>query len=193
MAKVLQALSEHEAAQILANKESVVVPARWLDVFKQVEEKDAPSFSPSLQSPRGLVPKSRLILQGFHDKHLLALNRSVAAAEQHELLFVLQVLADQQWKGFVGDVQAAFTQAAKTPVQENDRGHPFYVLLPREGVPTLEGVKLAKLAVEGYGLTTGPLSWRNALYSTCRDKGLQQHPRGPCTLLSYNQNTKKLQ
>eukprot|EP00971_Amphidinium_carterae_P281263 5584454-Amphidinium_carterae.1 len=170
MANVLQALSEHEASHVLADRESVVVPARLPDVFKQVEERDAPSFSPSPQIPRGLVHKSRLILQGVHEKDLLALNHSIAAGEFHVLRFVLQVLADQQRKGF--------------------GGHPVYVLLPREGVPTLKGVKVAKFAVEGYGLTTGPLSWRNTLYST---KGIQQHPLGPCTLLSYNQNTKRLQ
>eukprot|EP00971_Amphidinium_carterae_P062116 1229586-Amphidinium_carterae.1 len=193
MAKVLTAVDDQTADKILADPNNVVVPARWLDVFKQVDESDAPVFSQALGIPKGLVPKSRLIIQGFHDKDLLSLNRSVPAAEQHELLFVLEVIADMNWQGFAGDVQAAFTQAAKTPVAENDRGHPVYALLPSEGVPGLTGVKLARLEVEGYGLTTGPLSWRNALYGTCRDRGMLQHPLGPCTLLSYNTQSNKLQ
>eukprot|EP00971_Amphidinium_carterae_P271721 5391744-Amphidinium_carterae.2 len=190
MAKILTPVGESEATKIMSNSENVVIPARtaarWLDVFKQVDEQDAPTFQESL------VPKSRLILQGFHDKYLLNLSRSVAAAEQHELPFVLQVLADQKWAGVVGDVPQTFTQAAKTPLEENNRGHPVYVLLPAAGVPSLEGVRLAKLEVEGYGLTTGPLSWRNSLYATCRDQGVMQHPLGPCTLLYYDGVSKKL-
>eukprot|EP00971_Amphidinium_carterae_P165107 3273035-Amphidinium_carterae.1 len=60
-------LSKLETERVLSNPQANVIPSRWLDVWKEVDKADAPSFPQGLGIPRGLIPKSRWILQGFHD------------------------------------------------------------------------------------------------------------------------------
>eukprot|EP00971_Amphidinium_carterae_P291424 5785768-Amphidinium_carterae.1 len=143
--------------------------------------------------PVGLTPKSRWILQGFHDSAARELNRSVQTSEQHELLYVLQVICDQGWYGQVGDVSAAFTQA-NMDLPQNQRSQQIYVRAPSNGeLPCFPGVSLFKLKVELYGLMTGPLCWKNTFFHTCSSLGFVLHPLGSCTLLWYHPETRKLE
>eukprot|EP00971_Amphidinium_carterae_P221488 4396806-Amphidinium_carterae.2 len=57
----------------------------------KADKADSPSYPTEFDSPTGLIPKSRWILQGFHDSAARELHRSVQTSEQHESLCVLQV------------------------------------------------------------------------------------------------------
>ena len=176
-------------------KKHLIIPSRWLDVYKEVEKEAAPQFAKELNIPLGLIPKSRWILQGFKDAAALRLNRSVAAAEQHELLYVLQVLVDNGWLGFCGDIAGAFTQA-NMDLPQNQRLEEVYVSVPQDGeLPSFPGCRcrLFLLKTELYGLMTGPLAWKNTLYDYLDSRGFVQHPLGACTLLWYHPTTRKLE
>eukprot|EP00971_Amphidinium_carterae_P240162 4768353-Amphidinium_carterae.1 len=67
-----------------------VIPSRWLDIWKEGDKADAPSYPKEFGTPTDLNPKSRWSLQRFHDSAARELNRSVQTSEQHELLYVLQ-------------------------------------------------------------------------------------------------------
>eukprot|EP00971_Amphidinium_carterae_P104075 2061131-Amphidinium_carterae.1 len=182
-----------EATKILSDPDANVILSRWLDVWKEVDRADAPKFPEKLRVPHGLIPKSRWILQGFHDSAARELNRSVPTSEQHELLFVLQVLCDNSWQGQVCDVSAAFTQANMS-LPHNQRTEQIYVKAPQNGeLPCFPGVKLFQLKVELYGLMTGPLCWKNTLFHTCAQLGFVLHPLGACTLLWYHPRSRKLE
>eukprot|EP00971_Amphidinium_carterae_P017683 348389-Amphidinium_carterae.2 len=186
-------LSKLETERVLANPQANVIPSRWLDVWKEVDKSDAPSFPQGLGIPRGLVPKSRWILQGFHDSAARELNRCVQTSEQHELLYVLQVVCDHGWTGQVGDVSAAFTQA-NMDLPQNQRVDEIYVRAPRDGgLPCFPGATVFRLQVELYGLMTGPLCWKNTFFHKCSQLGFVLHPLGSCTLLWYHPETKELE
>ena len=110
VAEVLVPIYDPQAGEILRKANHLVIPSRWLDVYQEVEKEAATEFVEELRIPHGM-PKFRWIRQGFKDGAALRLSRSVAAGEQHELLCVLQVLVDNAWLGFCGDIAAAFTQA----------------------------------------------------------------------------------
>eukprot|EP00971_Amphidinium_carterae_P174484 3458900-Amphidinium_carterae.1 len=191
--ETLEPVEASQARKILADPGANVIPTRWLDVWKEVGKADSPTFPTELNVPRGLVPKSRWILQGFHDSAARELNRSVTTCEQHELLFVLQVLCDNAWRGLVGDVSAAFTQANMS-LPQNQRTEDIYVKAPNNGeLPCFPGVHLFKLKVELYGLMTGPLCWKNTLFHECSKLGFVLHPLGSCTLLWYHPVTGNLE
>eukprot|EP00971_Amphidinium_carterae_P335285 6471060-Amphidinium_carterae.1 len=189
---VLDPLPAEEAETVLKYSRHLIIPSRWLDVYKEVEIEGAPEYSKTLKIPKGLQAKSRWILQGFHDASALKLNRSVNASAMCELLFVLQVIVDNKWEAFCGDIAAAFTQTDMS-LPQNQRQNPVYVRAPSNGdLPSFPGVKLFLLKVELYGLMTGPLSWKNSLYSTMTSLGFVQHPLGVCTLLWYTPDTQEL-
>eukprot|EP00971_Amphidinium_carterae_P329744 6462389-Amphidinium_carterae.1 len=189
----LRPIEHAEAKRILADAKANIIPFRWLDVWKEVDKADAPTFASELQVPPDLVPKSRWILQGFHDNAARELNRSVATSEQHELLFVLQVLCDNSWNGQVGDVSAAFTQANMN-LPQNQRSSEVFVKAPQNGdLPCFPGIKLFQLQVELYGLMSGPLCWKNTLFHECSRLGFVLHPLGSCTLLWYHPQTNRLE
>eukprot|EP00971_Amphidinium_carterae_P139108 2756919-Amphidinium_carterae.4 len=186
---VLEPLTAEAADEVLRHQKHLVIPSRWLDVYKEVEVEVSPDYPTALKIPRGLQAKSRWILQGFHDASALKLNRSVNASSMCELLFVLQIIVDNKWEAFCGDIAAAFTQTDMS----NQRQNPVYVKAPSNGdLPSHPGVKLFLLKVELYGLITGPLSWKNSLYSTMTSLGFVQHPLGVCTLLWYAPETQEL-
>eukprot|EP00971_Amphidinium_carterae_P353043 6492804-Amphidinium_carterae.1 len=171
-------VDETVVQSILTSAPERVIFSRWLDTLKSVDETSDQQAEDCRKAgiPVGLVPKSRLILQGFTDPDHEVMDCEVPAAEVGDITMTCQLLATHQCEAYIADIKGAFNQA-----QSGLRAEPLYVLLP-ESYPMWPGVKLAQLVKELYGLLPGPASWRYTLLQEAKRLGFIKHGVCPCLL-----------
>eukprot|EP00971_Amphidinium_carterae_P163145 3234491-Amphidinium_carterae.1 len=161
----MEPLSEAEAKESELKEPENIVPSRWLDSWK---EKDADFKNPypsEYDVPDRIVAKSRC----------------TPTPEVNEVLWILQILAGQQWRAFVADASAAFNQS-----ETNMRTQPLHVRLPPSGLPGLPVLaRIARLTREVYGLATGSCAWRITVLSAAFEAGFCAHSLAPCVLLYH--------
>ena len=125
-------------------------------------------------------PKSRWIIQGFHDPDIALLNRSVPTPATSDVPFCIQILASIQANIWSADVKGAFTQGLRG--QRPDR---LFASPPEGGIPGEDDDIIIELCTEVYGLITGPPCWRRRLLTTLQELGFKRHPLAPCVFLMY--------
>ena len=180
----LRPLKPGEAVRVEKEHPDDVLPSRWLDVWKAKDNDEPNNLPKECGVPSYLHPKSRWIIQGFRDPMLLDLQKSTPGMDNSELLWVLQVCADYQWKVQVADVSAAFCQT-DTKLPENTRSRRLFVRLPASGMECFPGVTIVELLNEIYDLTTGPRAWRNTFAAALKADGWKVHPMSPCVFLKF--------
>lgn len=130
------------------------IPTRWLETCKDMGDDYETPLSPQdvqeARVPRHHGPKSRWILQGFHDPDITILNRSVPTPETQDVP-LCQMLASLQAKAWVGDVKGAFSQGVR-----HQRSEPLFALPPPGGIPGESDDILIEIRAEIHGLISGP-------------------------------------
>ena len=139
------------------------IPSRWLDRWKDMGDDFDLGLPPTLLHEAGIPlhhgPKSRWILQGFHDPDIALLQRSVPTPETMDVPVCLQMLASIFAKVWVGDVKGAFSQGLR-----NQRPEPLFATPPPGGIPGETDDILIEICAEIYGLISGPPGWRKSLF-----------------------------
>ena len=168
-----------EARELRAKFAERILPTRWHEKWKDMGD-DYDNGLKDPEGPKHLGPKSRWIIQGFHDPDIAILNRAVPTPATTDVPLSLQMLSSLQAQAWVGDVKSAFTQGLRGLRKDRLFADP-----PPGGFPGEDDDLLIELLAEVYGLITGPPAWRQTLITTFRELGFKKHPLAPCVMLMY--------
>ena len=94
-------LSLGESLKFRAEFPDYVLPSRFVDRWKATDE-------------GGAKAKSRIVILGFTDPHVLQLVRSAPTPTNEAFTTVMQVCASNHWAGWSSDLSNSFGQAMKT-------------------------------------------------------------------------------
>ena len=124
--------------------------------------------------------KSRIVIHGFKDPHVLQLERSAPTPTNEAFTTVMQTMASNKWEGWSSDISNAFGQAMKT-----NRRQPLAASLP----PGLAAAGfdcdprcLLLCKTEVYGLISGPSWLRQSLVACFEELGYVRNPYDRCIL-----------
>ena len=99
-----------DAYELLSLEESIafrndnpdsVLTSRFVDRWKPTEA-------------GGVKAKSRIVIHGFKDPHVLQLERSVPTPTNEAFTSVMQAMASNKWESWSSDISNVFGQALKT-------------------------------------------------------------------------------
>ena len=128
----------------------------------------------------GVKAKSRIVILGFKDPHVLQLERSAPTPTSEAFTCMLQVLASQRRAATSSDISNAFGQSAKTTRQQ-----PLCASLPQnmlEAGFNLDPRQLLICETEVYGLISGPSWLRQSLVRDLEALGYRRNPYDKCIM-----------
>ena len=184
--KEIQSLLDLGALRLLSLKESLefrekfpdyVLPSRWVDRWKGTDEQT-------------VIAKSRLVVLGFRDPHVLQLERSAPTPTSEGFTSVLQILASMKWDGVSADLKNAFAQSMPT-----NRTQKICSSLPPNMIEAGFNVDPRQLLIcetEVYGLISGPSWLRQSLVSSLQDLGYVRNNYEKCAMMLPPVDTGKI-
>ena len=132
-----------------------IIPSRCLNKWKDMGDNFNLDVDSKTMRENGIPehsgPKSRWILQGFHDPDIAELSRSVPTPETADVPLCLQLMASMQAKAFVADVSQAFSQGVV-----GQRKQPLFASPLPGRFPGEHDDVLVEIRAEIYGLVSGP-------------------------------------
>ena len=147
----LQPLSVTDSREILKNKPSRVLGSRFAYRDKLWSRRRA-------QPDVGWKPKARLVIAGHRDPDLTTgLATHAPTISRQGIHLLLQILASnlsKGWRGFAGDVTAAFL-CGEDLVRE------LYLRQPKTGLGDLHPEQLLRIKKPIFGLVDSPAAWWN--------------------------------
>jgi len=158
-------LSVEESEKFRREHPEYVLPSRWVDRWKATDE-------------GGVKAKSRIVILGFKDPHVLQLERSAPTPTHEAFTTMLQVLASSRRAAWSSDIKNAFGQSMRTT-----RSQPLAASLPpgmTEAGIELDPRQLLLCETEVYGLISGPSWLRQSLVKDLEDMGYQRNPYDKC-------------
>ena len=147
-----------------------VVTARWVLTWKKDEETGQ------------VKAKARLVLKGFQDPDLLAMDKTAPKASKNSKMLLLTMAPNLGWTILCGDVKAAFLSGATF-----DRE--IIVKLPRDCGPLMgapSGESYMKMHKSAYGLCDAPLLWWQEADRRLRVMKMVRHKLDKCCYMLYN-------
>ena len=139
--KAYRLLSLSDSLEFRENYPEYVLPSRFVDRWKPTDD-------------GGTKAKSRIVILGFKDPHVLQLERSAPTPTKEAFTTVLQSFASQQRYAWSSDIKNAFGQAAKTT-----RKQPIAASIPpgmlEAGFKDVDPRQLLLCETEVYGLISG--------------------------------------
>ena len=149
-------LSLEESLKFRAQFPDNVLPSRWVDRWKGT---DAGS----------LLAKSRIVILGFKDPHILELERSAPTPTNEAFTATMQFLASTQADAVSSDIKNAFGQSMRTNRQNKICAElpPNYEALGIAADPR----QLLMAETEVYGLISGPSWLRQSLVAHFEEMG----------------------
>ena len=123
-----QTLLKNQAAEVLSLEETARARARWPD--RAMDTRWARTWKLYDSKPSGRRAKARLIIEGFTDPDLLAIESHSPTPPRGGFMTVLQSVCSHGHTLHFGDVQQAFQTG--DPIK---REQPFFVRMPHDGVP----------------------------------------------------------
>jgi len=88
-------LSVEESIEFRRRNPECVLPSRWVDRWKPTDE-------------GGVKPKSRIVILGFKDPHVLQLERSAPTPTQEAFTTCMQISASLRRDAYSSDISNAF-------------------------------------------------------------------------------------
>ena len=182
--EAMEPVSLQESREILANRGHRVLPSRFAykDKWWSKRKRD-----PSLD----WRPKARLVIGGHLDPDLSTgrLQTDAPTVSRQGVMALLQLLSSNLkhgWKGFAGDITAAFLQGE--PLERE-----LYIRQPKCGLGNLHPEQLVRLTKGVFGLVDSPNAWWKKFratvmkmkMSTASGKNLtiRQCPLDPCIFM----------
>ena len=143
-----------------------MLPTRYVDRWKPTDD-------------GGTIAKSRLVILGFKDPHVLQVERSAPTPTNEGFACTMQVIASNRWKARSSDIKNAFGQARKS-----NRTPPICGKQPPGGIPgyNLHPDQLLLARTEVYGLISGPSWLRQSLVADLEDLGYVRNKYDRCIL-----------
>ena len=145
----LQPLSVSESRRILKDKNDRILNSRFAYRDKLWSRRRA-------QPDVGWKPKARLVIAGHKDPDLTAgLATHAPTISRQGIHLLLQILASnlsKGWRGFAGDVTAAFLCG-------EDLQRELYLKQPRSGLGDLHPEQLLRIRKPIFGLVDSPAAW----------------------------------
>jgi hypothetical protein len=167
--EVKEFIKENVVARLLADEHvnpDDVMKMRFVLTWKQDPD-----------SPSGKKGKARLVVLGFQDPYLGKETTCSPTLNKRSKQMLLQVVVQNGWQLYKGDVTAAFLQGR--PLAGKNK----YALAPPElaeamGLPP--GERVVRLLKSVYGLTTAPLDWYLEVDRVLRALGGHRCVTDPC-------------
>ena len=160
-------LSVEESIKFRQMYPDCVLPSRWVDRWKATDE-------------GGVKAKSRIVILGFKDPHVLQLERSAPTPTNEAFTSVMQVLASTKREAYSSDIKNACGQSRKTTRQQ-----PLAAALPPGMVEAgfdVDPRQLLLCETEVYGLISGPSWLRQSLVADLEAMGYQRNPYDRCIM-----------
>ena len=158
-------LSVEESLRFREMFPDCVLPSRWVERWKATDE-------------GGVKAKSRVVILGFKDPHVLQLERSSPTPTNEAFTSVMQIMASTRCSAWSSDIKNAFGQSRKTT-----RTQPIAASLPPgmlEAGFNLDPRQLLLCETEVYGLISGPSWLRQSLVADLEDMGYVKNPYDKC-------------
>ena len=178
--EAMEPVSLQESREILASRGHRVLPSRFAykDKWWSKRKRD-----PSLD----WRPKARLVIGGHLDPDLSTgrLQTDAPTVSRQGVMALLKLLSSNLkhgWKGFAGDITAAFLQGE--PLERE-----LYIRQPKCGLGNLHPEQLVRLTKGVFGLVDSPNAWwkkfRTTVMSTASGKSftIRQCPLDPCIFM----------
>ncbi|CAE7213744.1 GIP [Symbiodinium sp. CCMP2592] len=155
----LEALSVSQSRQVLATKPDRILGSRFAYKDKLwCQRKGNPSL--------GWKPKARLVIHGHRDPDLSkGLPTHAPTISRQGIHLLLQILASnlrKGWRGFAGDVTAAFLCGEELRRE-------LYLRQPATGLGDLHPEQLLRIRKPFFGLVDSPSAWWTKFYETVGD------------------------
>ena len=126
------------------------------------------------------MAKSRIVILGFKDPHVLQLERSAPTPTNEGFTLVMQTMASLGFEAVSADIKNAFGQSMPT-----NRQQPICSSLPNGMIESgfdLDPRQLILCNTEVYGLISGPSWLRQSLMSFFLNKGYVRNHYEKCAL-----------
>ena len=145
-----------------------VLPSRFVERWKATDD-------------GGTKPKSRLVILGFKDPHVLQLERSAPTPTQEAFTATLQVFASLRRTATSSDIKNAFGQSRRTTRKDKVAAQlpPGFIEAMKQKI---HPEQLLMCETEVYGLISGPSWLRQSLVADFEEWGYVRNPYDRCVM-----------
>jgi hypothetical protein len=160
-------MSLEESLKFREDHPDSVLPSKWVERWKTTDE-------------GGYKAKSRIVILGFKDPHVLQLERSAPTPTNEAFTVTMQNLASLKRAAWSSDIKNAFGQSRKTT-----RSQRLGAGLP-SGLAEILGCdsrQVLSCETEVYGLISGPSWLRQSLVSDFEAMGYHRNPYDKCMMM----------
>ena len=160
-------LSLEDSLAFRAKYPEYVLPSKWVDRWKPTDD-------------GGAKAKSRIVILGFKDPHVLQLERSAPTPTHEAFTTTLQAFASMKREAWSSDIKNAFGQSMKTT-----RRQPLAASLPSgmyEAGYDLDPRQVLLCETEVYGLISGPSWLRQSLVADFEALGYRRNQYDKCVM-----------
>ena len=154
--------------------ESQILRSRWVLTWKPIDNSDAKTNETS--NPQQYKPKARLVILGYEDPELEALQRDSPTLGKDTRTLILQYAASAKWQIRSFDVQTAFLRGSR----QDGRILGMEPPVEMRNHMKLQPWECCELLKSAYGLVNAPLLWYEELKGSLLSLGFLISPLDPC-------------